>query len=241
MRAITGWLLSVGASAAILITCGCSGSEFGTAVEVPPSQRYKLPKVIRPGIIVKLPADEQFNVHDKQWNSTPGANGQANPSADATGKGTAFCKADASNGGASWAEFELGYCLDYPGDKPVRVELRMTIDYHQHCEATPGAVKTVSNYAAKIFVKNSAGRVVQTLPLATHSTEEGRVNWTGTERTITDVTFQPGMGYYIILAGRAEAGSDAKTSSSADITIKSFVLELLYESPTTATSATKAK
>jgi len=242
MRATIGWLLCVGLTSTMMISAGgCGGSEFGTAVDVPPAQRHKLPATLKPGTVIKLPSGQPFNVHDKQWNSTPGQDGQANPSADATAKGTAFCKADGANGGTAWAEFQLGHCIDNHSGKPISAELRMTIDYEHACQITDGAVKTASQYAIKAFVKNTAGKVLQTLPLATHTSDDGRVSWSGTERTITEVTMQPGLGYYVVLAGRAEANSHAKTSASAHIKVKSFALEILCKPAAATAPAAKGK
>ena len=84
----------------------------------------------------------------------------------------------------------------------------MAIDYEHACKADEGGTKTVSTYAVKAFVKNTAGRVLQTLPLSSHTSEDGRVSWSGNERTITEVVLQPGLGYYVVLAAQVQAGSE---------------------------------
>lgn len=211
----------------LVLAGGCAGGDFGTDVDLPVSQRHKLTATMKPGTVIKLPKPLPFNVHDKRWNSTPGADGKADPSAGATADGTAFCKADGSNGGSSTAEFQIGHCLDNDSGTTISAELRMTIDYEHACRAEGEGAKVVANYAIKVFVKDTAGRVLQTLPLAAHTTDEGRVSWAGSEKTITEVTMQPGLGYYVVLAGQAQAGSEPKTSTSAHIKVKSFALDIV--------------
>ena len=152
---------------------------------------------------------------------------------------TTASSSDGSNGGASSAEFQLGHCIDNPTDKAVRAELRMTVDYEHACKAEGEGAKTVSTYNVKAFVKDTAGRVLKTMPLSVHTSDDGEVDWAGKERTITEVTLQPGLGYYIVLAGRAEAGSLAKTSSSSSINVKSFELQIICKSATTTGPAAK--
>ncbi len=226
-------------AAMTVFAAGCGGAGFVTSVDLPPEQRDKLPPTLSPGTVIKLPADRPFNVHDKAWNSTPGQDGRANPSADATPKGMATCKADGADGGSSWAEFQLGHCLDNHTGKPILAEVRMRIDYEHACQAAGGGAKTASLYTIQAFVKTTAGRVVQTLPLASHTSDDGKVNWSGAERTLIEVPMDPGMGYYIVLAGRAEAASQAKTSASAHIKVKSFVLEIVCKPPTATAPTAK--
>ena len=245
MRAMTRWLLWVGMATGLVIPAiGCGGGDFGTTVDLPPAQRHKLPGTLKPGTVIKLPSAQPFNIHDRLWNSTPGPDGKANPLAEATAKGTALCKADGANGGSSTAEFQLGHCIDNQSGKAILSELRMSVDYEHGCQATGEGAATVSTYAVKAFVKDTTGKVIQTLPLASHSSDDGRINWSGTERTITEVTMLPGMGYYIVLAGQAVAGSQAKTSSSAHVKVKAFALVITCKpaaSPPNATTTPAAK
>lgn len=241
MRAsITRTILVAYVGAAATWWAGCSGSDFGTNVDLPREKHHRLPPTLKPGTVITLPAAQPFNVHDKLWNSTPGQGGKAAPAADASANGTAFCKADGADGGSSFAEFQIGHCIDNDSGVPVEAELRMLIDYDQACQAEGQGAKTASNYAIKAFVKDTAGRIVRNLPLATHTSDDGQVHWSGAERTITDVTMQPGLGYYIVLAGRAEAGSQTGTSSSASITVKAFQLEIRCKpAPATAPASSQ--
>jgi len=234
MRSVIGWVACAGLIGGMAVGVGgCGGDDFGTTVSLPADQRHKLPDALEPGTVIKLPSPTSFNIHDKRWQGTPGPDGKANPSADATPKGTAHCKADGSNGGVSSAEFQLGHCIDNPTDKAVKAEIKMTIDYEHACKAEGEGAKTVGMYSIKAFVKDTAGRILQTMPLSVHTSDDGQVAWSGKERTVAEVTFQPGLGYYIVLAGRAEASSLAKTSSSASVNVKSFELQIICKSATT--------
>ncbi len=246
MRRSLGRTAVIGLLASSMVTMvGCGGGDFGTDVSLPPAERHTLTSAIQPGTTIRLPKSKPFNIHDKSWNATPGQDGTANAVADASPKGTASCKADAANGGSATAMFQLGHCIDNDSGKPMTVEVRMAIDYEHACQAKGEDPKNTANYAIKVFVKDTAGRVQQTLPLATHTTEDGRVQWSGTERTITEFTMRPKLGYYVVLTGRAQATSTAGASASAEVTVKSFTLDLRCEAaatePPPATATTKKK
>ncbi|MBN1345142.1 MAG: hypothetical protein JXQ73_20780 [Phycisphaerae bacterium] len=236
MRAMTTLLFGLGTIGPALLTAtGCGGTDFTATVDLPAAQRQKLTPNLKPGAAIKLPADVPFNVHDKRWSGTPGSNGKADPSADATAQGAAYCKADGSDGGASWAEFQLGHCLDNDSGAAIQAELRMSIDYEHGCEEQGEGAKTVSNYQIVVMIKDTSGKVLQTMPLSAHVSDDGRVSWSGSERTIAEITMQPDFGYYILLAGRAQADSQTGSSSSAEIKVKRFTLEIICK-PATASS-----
>lgn len=239
VRALPAQLVVVAIVTIVISSAGCGGSDFGTTVDLPSDRHHKLLPTLKPGTVIKLPSARPFNVHDKLWNATPGHEGKANPSADATAKGTAYCLADGADGGTSFAQFQVGHCIDNDSGKPIQAELRMRIDYEHACQAEGKGAKTVSNYAVKVLVKDTAGKVQRNLPLAAHTSDDGRVRWTGTEQTITEVTMQPGLGYYIILAARADAASQKGTSSSASIKVKAFELEIRCKPVTKTKTKTK--
>ncbi len=213
----------------LLSATGCGGSGGpSTAVELTPAQRHKLRTAPSPEIVIKLPQGQPFNVQDKRWNSTPGASGKANPLADATPTGTAFCRADGENGGASWAECQLGHGIDNETGRAVQAEVRMTIDYEYACKATDGGTgKTTALFAIKAFVKSTDGKVLRTLPLASHTSDDGAIRWSGTERTITELTMQPNLGYYIVVSARADATSGEKGACQAEVKVKSLAMEIV--------------
>jgi hypothetical protein len=243
MRATTGYLLFGFASGVIFSAgVGCSGSG-GPAVtaDLPPSQRHKLRTIPTASAVLRLPAGEPFNVHDKRWGSAPGPSGKANPVADAKAGGTAFCRADAENGGTSWAEFELGHALDNETDKPIAAELHMTVDYEYACRAAGGGAKTAGAFAIKAFVKGTDGKTLQTIPLASHTSDDGPIDWSGTERTVNGFVLQPNLGYYVVVVGRVDAGSQEKASAMAEIKVKSLAMELAFKPAGSTTAAAKAK
>jgi len=241
MRAITGWsglCGIIGMLAAGVVGCGGGGGP-ATTVDLPAAQRHKLRAVPAPSLAIKLPSEHTFNIHDKRWGSTPGPAGKANPAADAAPEGTAFCRADAENGGASWAEFQLGHALENDTDQPIGAELRLTIDYEYACRAAGQGTKTAGAFAIKAFVKGTDGKVLNTIPLAGHTSDDGPVRWSGSERTLTELTLQPRRGYYIVVGGRADAAAAEKASSIAEITVKSLALEIVFKPATATTSAEK--
>jgi hypothetical protein len=243
MHATAGHLLFGLASGVVLfvgVGCSSSGGPAVTA-DLPASQRHKLKTIPAPGVALKLPAGEPFNVHDKRWGSTPGPSGKANPVADAVAGGTAMCRADAENGGTSWAEFELGHALDNETGKPVAAELLMTLDYEYDCRAAGGGAKTTGLFAIKAFVKGTDGKVLQTIPLAGHTSDDGPIHWSGSERTLTGFVLQPNLGYYLVVVGRADAGSHENASSMAQVKVKSLSMEITFKPAGTTTAAAKVK
>lgn len=240
MRTPSIWHL--GTALALLVgssLVGCGGGDFGTAVDLPAAQRHDLAPTVKPGMTIELPKAQPFNVCEKHWTGSLSRDGKADCSADATSDGKAHCKASGSDGGTASADFQLGHCLQNKSGKVVVAELRMAIDYEHACKAEGGKTpKSAGSYAVKVFVKDTAGKVLQTLPLAAHTTEEGRITWSGNEKTIAEVRMQPGLGYYIVLAGQASVTTHSGESAEARVDVKSFKLTVECEnleepSPTT--------
>jgi len=211
---------------------GCAGGGSAGIVDLPAAQRHRLTAALPANAVIKLPADTPYNVHDKRWGSTPGLDGKAVAAADATASGTAYAAANAENGGVSWGEFQLGHSLENETGKALAAELRMTIDYEYVCRAAGGA-KTAGVFSLKAYVKGSDGKVIQMLPLAGHTTDDGPVRWSGTERTVSEITMQSGLGYTIVLVGRTDATSQEKASCAAEIRIKSLAIEIACKPATT--------
>ncbi|MFQ6048833.1 MAG: hypothetical protein ACE5K7_05665 [Phycisphaerae bacterium] len=206
---------------------GCGQREFGLQVRIPAEDRLTISQAVQQHLTLRLP-DQPFNVHLKQSGQAPGPAGQARGESDATADGKAFCRAVASDGGTAWAEFQLGHALENRGQAPLQATIRISVDYAHQAVANPTeAPETLATLALKLYLKDSVGRIVHRQMLAELTSDEGPSNRAGQQRIEFDASLQPGLGYDLILAGRASARSQPHSSASAEIQIRQLTAELL--------------
>jgi len=90
---------------------GCGGLDMGSEIRVPIGQRHEITSLVSGKAMFNLPGDHVFNIHLKTSTQNPGPNGTARGDADAGEDGSAYCLAEATNGGQAAAEFRLGQRL----------------------------------------------------------------------------------------------------------------------------------
>ncbi len=219
---VRGWLGC--AVVGLLAAAGCSGgADFGESITVPQERHTKIDEAFGAGKTLRLPADMPFNVTDAQRFSQGGA--VAESSADASGK--ARCSASAQAGGSAWAEMQLGHVLTCAGDTPFEATVTFNVTYRYRMESE-GAAGTVTpdKFALKAYIMDSNRRMLKRMMLAELEPAKGPTTWSGTQSPAFDVTFEPGLAYHLVLAGRAEVSGDEDRSPSAEIQVESLELEI---------------
>ncbi len=112
-----------------LLIGGCGGAgEPATTVRRPAGQRPDIEAQAIPGALA-VPASEAFNIVSFKSGQEGNARGESKP----MGLDGAVCRAEASEGGTAWGEFQLGYCFDNASGKPLRaaVKLRLNVAVSQ--------------------------------------------------------------------------------------------------------------
>lgn len=219
---VRGWLGC--AVVGLLAAVGCSGAaDFGESISVPQERQTQIDEAFGAGKTLRLPADIPFNVADAQRFSQGGA--VAESSADASGKGR--CSASAQADGSAWAELQLGHVLTCAGDKPFEatVTFNVTYCYRMDSQAAAGTA-TPDKFALKAYIMDSNRRMLKRMMLAELEPAKGPTTWTGTQSPAFDVTFEPGLAYHLVLAGRVEVSGDEDRSPLAEIEVKSLELEI---------------
>ena len=210
-----------------LMASGCSETGFGESVSLPKDKHASLLDDFAAGAPLRLPADAAFNVADSQRQAT-GA-GQADSAADAAG--TAHCTASADGAGTATAEFQLGHVLDNRGDQPLNVTARFDVDYECSLESPPdtasdATAKPADQLGVRVFVRDSNRHIHRTMMLTDISQYTGPKQWSGRQSPAFDVTLEPGLAYYFVLAGRATVSGTETTTASAKINVRSMNVEL---------------
>ena len=212
----------LGPVAAALVS-GCSQAEFGESVMLPPAKHATLLDDFAAGTPLSLPADGSFNLTDSQRGAT--AAGRSESGAQAAG--TAHCQAEAAKEGTANAEFQLGHVLDNRGPEPLAVTVRFDVDYACSLHGAPADMVTADDLLGlRVFVRDSDHRVLKKMVLADAGSRVGPDRWSGRQQPAFDVTLQPGLAYYFVLAGRVAVTGTEAGHAAAGIDIKSLTLEL---------------
>ena len=203
---------------------GCQDAGFGESVSLPQERRASLVDDFAEGEPLSLPGDTAFNLADSQ--RTSGGAGQAESSAEASGQ--ARCRASSDGIGTAEAQFQLGHVLDNRGRGPLKVTARFDVDYECRVESDPeDTTKPADHLGLRVFVRDSNGVVSPKLALTTVTPFIGPKQWTGRQSQTFDVTLEPGLAYYFVLAGRTAVTGTETSPASAEINVRSLTIELI--------------
>lgn len=221
-----GWaaatrLLMAGACLAAA-TVGCGGADFGEDVSLPQSRVHRLAATATTGPwSLKLPGEAGFNVTDTQRRSE----GSASASSTASARGEASCAADASTGGAGSAEFQLGQVVSYDGDSPMPATVSFDVAYE--CRLEHDAPRFgVEPVALKVYVMDSDRRMLAKMMLVEGGAAGLADRWSGSQSPSFDVTFEPGLAYHLIVAGRVEVSGDGTSGPRASLEVRSVGIQV---------------
>jgi len=205
------------------VVAGCSETEFGESITLPRERHASVVDEFARGRPLRLPGDATLNLADSQRSAT-GA-GAAESSADSSGRARAV--ASAPGRGAAAAEFQLGHVLDNRGDAPLDVTARFDVDYACRLESDPADLaKEADTLGVRVFIRDSNRRVLGQMTLTQTDQFSGPAQWSGRQTPSFEVTLEPGLAYYFVLAGRATATGTEDTPVSAEITVHSLAVEL---------------
>lgn len=216
--------VEVGCLVMAMLAVGCSGgADFGESITIPQEQHTKVADAFGAGKALHLPTDMPFNVTDAQRFSQ----GDATAESAVDGAGKARCSARAGKDGSAWAEFELGQVLSNRGDKPFDTTATFNVTYsYRMAGGVSARSATPDKFVLKVYIMDS-NRHVRRMMLAELDPAKGPTTWTGTQSPAFDVTFEPGLAYHLVLAGRVEVSGDEGRSPSAEIEVKSLEIEIV--------------
>ncbi len=173
-------------------------------------------------LALRLPVAEPFNVADTARAST----GEASAVSNANAGGTANCSADATGGGDANAEFHLGHVLHYDGSKPQNVEVAFDVNYD--CTARNfRSLYGVVPVQLKAYVMDSNRQVLASVTLAESDPERVPEKWSGSESPAFELTFEPGLAYHMVVAGRVEATWIEGEGSASEVKINACEIRVV--------------
>jgi hypothetical protein len=214
-------LVSLLATCSLLI--GCSQGGFGESVSLPQEKHASLLDEFAQGKPLALPAEGSFNLADSQRHSA----GAGRADANAAESGQAACTASADAVGTAEAEFQLGHVLDNRGTDPLRINATFDVDYRCRVAGDPEDTTKPADYLGlRVFIRDSNRRVSHELTLTEVTSFAGPSEWSGRQAQSFDVTLEPGLAYYFVLAGRTAVAGTEASSASAEIEVRSLTIEL---------------
>jgi len=210
--------------------------DFAPTVHLPPEQRQVVTESLV-GKEIGLPKAQPFNIHVKQSAQNPGANGTAQGVADANGWGEASCSTEAGNGGSATGEFRIGQAIDYRGDVPVTVAVRVSFKLVSELTADPVARGNLAQLSLTAAVRDSTGRVNPKIPMESLSSDDSPGK--ATRSDVRELTFvmAPGSSYQITLDGNVSATSESGGKAAAKIVVSNLQMTMQFSSaPAPATA-----
>ncbi len=212
-----------GIAATGLSIAGCSQAGYGESVSVPPEQRASLASGFAKGARISVPSDAEFNLHETQRGSD--GTGQAKSSAGSNG--TASCTAASNGEGSAHAEFQLGYVLDNRGAEALDVNVQFNVDYKWAMRSSASYVSTEADFLGlRVYIRDSNQKTLRELSMAHIAPFSGPTQRSVVESQVFDLSMEPGLSYYLVLAGRTAVGGGAESPVQSEIQVNSLSIEL---------------
>jgi hypothetical protein len=209
---------------------GCSSSAgISTDFKRPPSERADIEERQFTSGPIRIPESAPFNFTSYRSGQTETGQGVTQPA----GKNGVSSKVEAKNGGSAWAEFDLGYTFDLVGPRPqagvVRLRLKSTRTQKLEHPATtsgPSGESSTSSGQLRFVVKDSNGRLLRDENLLAGGGERSPTDVQQSHELAFDVPFEPGLGYYLVIAGRCDVQTISGDSATVTLGINDASLEI---------------
>ncbi len=192
---------------------GCGQGGAGLPVIVGPEGYQPIRPQSAGKVLIELPDDGRFAIHDKRSSQNPGPNGTAASSADARADGTASCKASASQGGTASSAFIVGAALHNDSDQPLQVSVTCEVEYEYAVQTTAlsGGRETTGQVSFVLEAREqTTGKLLCQHPVATLSGYENDFSRTDQQRMQFVAEVSPNARWQVVLQGSA----DVKTSQT---------------------------
>lgn len=234
----THWrcVLIGGCLSALGLSTGCGGgSDFEIKVSRPAAERPDVTSndaIVAKGTL-RLPADQPFNMASHSSGQTGGGTGQS----ETKDTGSARASAKVEGTGSAFGEFQLGYCFDNTGAAPLAAVIRLKTKCSHKLELS-GAERAQAVSALTFFVKDSNGTTLHSEPLIHGEAQTRPHQWSGNEETVIETRFEPGMGYYIVIAGRASVDATMPQTVNADLELSNCEVTIEWRPAPAAAQST---
>lgn len=214
---------------AALVIPGCGDADTTLVVKKPAGERPDVDLTLATKGAMLIPTTESFNY--SSFNS--GQTGSARGEAAIVGKDGARSAAQATDGGSSWGEFQIGYTFDNtsgaPLDAAVKLKLRLALTQTATGPRTDShGIETTGKSALRFFIKDSVGQTIKSEDIAASMLLKGPASHTDTHDIVFDARFEPDRGYYLVLMGRTDVQAAGGGSASLAMDVQQATMEIAW-------------
>jgi len=215
---------------------GCGGLDMGSEIRVPIGQRHEITRLVSGKAMFNLPGDHVFNIHLKTSTQNPGPNGTARGDADAGEDGSAYCLAEATNGGQAAAEFRLGQRLaNRTGQVLIAtIEADCRLDCRMQA-SEPTGPETLAETVLHLVVLDGHRRTLADVPLKNLTSDSGLGRASTTERHTLRVRMEPNQRYDVFLLGRTHARTGADRQARVRMDVRELQMRIRVQPERTRT------
>lgn len=210
-------------SAALGLT-GCGGSQFAGELSARPR-----PQAIGASDtqLIQLPGDRKFSIHLAPSSQQAGLEGQAEANASADRAGDAQANASVQQGGTASAAFQLGHAFKNTSGRQIDLHFELNFSYSFDASATPDQGVPDATVGLKLYARDQHNRLLTSLPVVLHSTEDGDATSGADRQTIKfSVTLGPGSSANVFLAGYARIDSPEGRSAQGSVELRGLTMRV---------------
>ncbi|MCK4341244.1 MAG: hypothetical protein KAY37_05910 [Phycisphaerae bacterium] len=208
----------------LLLLSGCAGGQFGSEL----SQRPKARPISKPeGTTLRLPRDQEFNIHLSRDSTEPGLDGEAEASATARAAGEGEALAAVTGGGKAEGIFWLGQALTNATTRQTDFDFKVHFEYEFEAQATPGLKLPDAVVGLRLYARDELGRLLRDVILVQYSTENGATKRRASENLDFTLTLGPSDAVSVFLAGQAKVEVPDGRSASCSLKLRGLTIEVV--------------
>lgn len=215
---ICGWLSPV---LGLALLAGCASTLPGSELTKSPAPwRISSPTPTT----LKLPAEKPFNIHLVEVTKAPGLDGTADADAHVDRQGAATASAKVQGEGKASGSFRLGQAMANPTDRQVDFDITATYTCGYSVSETPAANFPDAQATLRLYARQQRGRLLKTLDLINHTTENGAVERTSSDTVTFTVTLGPGAEVDVFFYGEVAVSTPETRSAEGKLELKDVQL-----------------
>ena len=205
------------------IVAGCAASAGGSELA---SRPKTLALSAEAGKVIRLPADGAFSIRHQQSSQVAELGGEATGQASLTESNAARASATVTAGGSASGVFQLGHAFRNESDQQVDLLVRVKLSYAYDASNEPREARPDASVSLNVFARDGRNRLIRSMPLVNHTTEQGDARSQGQEDVSFVATLGPAESLSVWVAGSARADVKPERSASASVQVSGVSIEV---------------
>lgn len=222
-RAPRAWTRLAAGALVAAMAAGCGGGGAGAELSTRPEPlalRESGPKTLT------LPGDGGYSIRHQEASRVADLDGEADSAAAASREGTATASASVRGGGRAAGLFQLGHAFRNESERQTDLKIAVQLEFEYAASNEPPTALPDAAVGLTLYARDGRNRLLRTIPVLSHTTEQGGVSSRGQENLELTVTLGPGESVNVYLVGSARVELKPGRSAQSEVKLLRLGMEV---------------